>query len=129
MVYTYDAKGNMIQKVRLAGSTGNSSQTDRKDNGDKKEDKSQGQRDGLTYGSEELNDNKNKVKKDPPSQGGLNDSDIEGGGTSGEYFWNEENRLVEAKNTGNGQSTYFLVTTQARGMRQARVNQNNSFRR
>ena len=75
--YTYDANGNVIKKERLVGTTGNSSKNDRKDNGKEKEDKSQGKKDGLTYGSEELNNNKNKVKKDPPGQSGRNDSDIE----------------------------------------------------
>jgi len=106
--YTYDANGNLTKKERLVGTTGNSSKNDRKDNGKEKEDKSRGKKDGLTYGSEELNNNKNKVKKDPPGQEGRSDSDIEGGGTSGEYIWNEENRLVEAKVDGNGKSTYFL---------------------
>ena len=106
--YTYDANGNVIKKERLVGTIGNSSKNDRKDNGNEKEDKSQGKKDGPTYGSEELNNNKNKVKKDPPGQSGRNDSEIEGGGTSGDYIWNEENRLVEAKVDGNGKSTYFL---------------------
>ena len=75
--YTYDANGNVIKKERLVGTTGNSSKNDRKDNGKEKEDKSRGKKDGLTYGSEELNNNKNKVKKDPPGRSGRNDSDIE----------------------------------------------------
>ena len=95
--------------MRLAGSTGNASQTDRKNDGSQKEDKSHGQGNGWAYGSENLDNNKNKVRKD---NGNHSDSDVEGGGNSGEFTWDDENRLVVAKNTGNGQSTYFLYDYQ-----------------
>jgi RHS repeat-associated protein len=114
-IYTYDANGNVVKKERLIGVNGNSSQTDKRNDpaqNDKNSGKDHGQKGNIIFGTEEGDGGKNPLKKIPPGQltnnGSKSDLDVEGGGTSSDYIWNEENRLVEAKVTGNGQSTTFL---------------------
>ncbi len=52
------------------------------------------------------NGNNGKGNNGKGNDKGNKDDEIPGGGTSGDYYWNEENRLTEAKV--NGRNTYSL---------------------
>ena len=134
--YLYDHNGNLIRKDRLLGNEGKEKKTneddDRLNQGQGKakghykeeDEKAPNPNSNGYYNSKDKDDSakldksvKEKPEKDNNGNNGKGnngkgndkgnkDDEIPGGGTSGDYYWNEENRLTEAKV--NGRSTYFL---------------------
>ncbi len=134
--YLYDHNGNLIRKDRLTGNEGKEKTTNEDDDkfnqgqgkakGHYKEEdeKAPNPNSNGYYSNKDKDDSakldksvKEKPEKDNNGNNGKGnngkgndkgnkDDEIPGGGTSGDYYWNEENRLTEAKV--NGRSTYFL---------------------